>query len=91
MKHTQGKVEWSHRPIANDKDEMYATQVYTSEDGQNMHTFMVSYEKRKSFYEGRNVLITRTHREANAELIARSVQHNERMRAHAKSVAKTES
>lgn len=70
MKHTQGKVEWSHRPIANDENEMYATQVYTSEDGQTICTLSwYPTKKEKSFYEGRNVLITRTHREANAELI----------------------
>jgi len=27
MEHTKGKVDWSHRPIDNDENAMYATQL----------------------------------------------------------------
>ena len=37
MKHTPGKWLQSHREIPNDKDGMYATQVYT-EDGETIAT-----------------------------------------------------
>ena len=73
MEYTKGKVEWSHRRIPNDEDEMTATQVYTAEDGQTIATLSwYPMPKEKGIYEGRNVLITRTYRDGNAELIAES-------------------
>jgi len=71
MEHTKGKVDGSHKPIDNDENAMYATQVYTTADGETICTLAwYPTPKEKVVYEGRDVLITKTYREGNAELIA---------------------
>lgn len=68
--HTPGEWFQSHRPIPNDEEGMYSTQVYT-EDGETIATLhWYPMPKREDVFEGKPVLVTGTYREANAKLIA---------------------
>lgn len=69
-KHTPGTWYQSHRPIPNDENEMYATQVYT-EDGETIATLSwYPMPQQKEIRDGKEVLVIGTYRSANAQLIA---------------------
>jgi len=66
---TQGKWYQSHRPIPNDEDGMYATQIYT-EDGETIATLSwYPKSKEKVIIDGKPMVSTGTYRDGNARLI----------------------
>ena len=69
---TQGKWCQSHRPIPNDEDGMYATQIYT-EDGETIAT-LHWYPKPKEniIVDGKSMISTGTYRDGNARLMVES-------------------
>ena len=69
---TPGEWKQSHRKMPNSKDGMYSTQVYT-EDGETICSLAwYPKPKEKGIHEGKEVMITGTYREANAQLISAS-------------------
>jgi hypothetical protein len=70
QKFTPNKWHFSHREIPNDRDGMYATQVYT-EDGETIATLAwYPMPQRKEIIDSETKLVTGTYREGNARLIA---------------------
>lgn len=70
FKGTKGKWYQSHRQIPNDTDGMYATQVYCKK-GETIATLSwYAAPKEKGIHNGKEVVITKSYREANAKLIA---------------------
>lgn len=66
---TPGKWKQSHRVIPNDKDGMYATQIYT-EDGETITTLSWHPKpKEKVIIDGKSMISTGTYRDGNARLI----------------------
>jgi hypothetical protein len=69
---TPGEWKQSHREIPNDEDGMYATQVHT-EDGETIATLSwYPMPKISELYEGKNVIVSGTYRDGNAQLISSS-------------------
>ena len=67
---TPGEWFQSHRPIPNNEERMYSTQVYT-EDGETIASLAwYPKPKAKGIIEGKHFLVTGSYREANAKLIA---------------------
>jgi hypothetical protein len=66
---TPNKWHQSHRPIPNDEDGMYATQIYT-EDGETIATLhWYPKQKEKVIIDGKPMISTGTYRDGNARLI----------------------
>lgn len=75
MTHTPEPWYQSHRPIPNDKNGMYSTQVYTA-DGETIATLhWYPKPQKKGVHEGKPVFITGTYRAENAARIVACVNH----------------
>jgi hypothetical protein len=70
QKHTPGEWHQAHRPIPNDPDGMYSTQVFTI-DGQTIADLAwYPMPAREEIIEGKTMSVIGSYREANAKLIS---------------------
>ena len=72
FKGTLGDWEWSHRPIPLNEDGMYSTQVYCKEGKTICSVDWYPCPREKGLHNGKPVFITKTYREANAQLISKA-------------------